>query len=59
VLAPEGVVADGLSTALFVMGVEAGKALVERTPGVEALFVAPDGTVTATRGWPGDVPPRL
>jgi thiamine biosynthesis lipoprotein len=59
VLAPQGVVADGLSTALFVMGVDAGQALVERTPGVEALFVAPDGTVTASSGWPGDAPAKL
>jgi len=59
VLAPQGVVADGLSTGLFVMGVAAGLKVVEAMPGVEALFVAPDGTVTASSGWPGPVPKGL
>jgi len=53
VLAPDGTLADGLATALFVMGPGDGRALVEGMPGVEALFVGPDGAVTATSGWPG------
>jgi thiamine biosynthesis lipoprotein len=35
--------ADALATAVFVMGAERGMALVERTPGVEALVVTSDG----------------
>jgi thiamine biosynthesis lipoprotein len=39
VLAPECALADGLGTAITVMGPEAGLALVERLDGVEALVV--------------------
>jgi thiamine biosynthesis lipoprotein len=59
VLARDGTTADGLATALFVMGPEAGLKLVERLQGVEALFAAPDGKVTASSGWPGPAPPDL
>jgi thiamine biosynthesis lipoprotein len=59
VLAPDGTTADGLSTALFVMGAKAGREAVEARPGVEALFVAPGGSVTASSGWPGEVPAGL
>jgi len=59
VLARDGTTADGLATALFVMGPKAGLGLVERLPGVEALFAAPDGRVTASTGWPEPVPSDL
>jgi len=39
VLAPSCMMADGLATAVMVMGPEAGLALVERLDGVEALIV--------------------
>lgn len=39
VLAPSGVVADALATAVFVLGPEKGLALVEEWPGVEAVLV--------------------
>jgi thiamine biosynthesis lipoprotein len=39
VLAPDCTLADGLATAVMVMGAEAGLALVERLPGVEAVVV--------------------
>jgi len=39
VLAPDCTLADGLATAVMVMGAEAGLALVERLSGVEALVV--------------------
>jgi FAD:protein FMN transferase len=39
VLAPDCTLADGLATAVMVMGVEDGLALVERLEGVEALVV--------------------
>ena len=43
-------VADGLSTVCFLLGQEEGLALVESPPGVEALFVAEDGTLTPSSG---------
>jgi thiamine biosynthesis lipoprotein len=39
VIAPPGSIADGLSTALFVMGATEGKRLISRMPGVSAVFV--------------------
>lgn len=39
VIAPQASTADGLSTALFVMGPEQGARLVSRLPGVSAIFV--------------------
>lgn len=53
VLAPDAATADGLATALFVMGPQAGLQLVQRLPGVEALYIAEDGTQSASAGWPG------
>ncbi len=52
VLAESGLVADGLSTALFVLGPEQGLRLIEATPGADALFVLKDGRTLATRGFP-------
>ena len=43
--------ADALSTALFVMSLDEGKALVEGWPGVEALWVQKDGTLEYSSGW--------
>lgn len=43
--------ADALSTALFCMTLEQGKALVESLDGVEVLWVAQDGTQTTSSGW--------
>jgi thiamine biosynthesis lipoprotein len=39
VIAPRGSTADGLSTALFVMGADQGARLVSSLPGVGAIFV--------------------
>ena len=44
--------ADALSTALFVMSLDEGKALVEGWPGVEALWVQKDGTLEYSSEWP-------
>jgi thiamine biosynthesis lipoprotein len=42
--------ADALSTACFVLGEEAGLALIDSLPDVEALFVAEDRGVAVTSG---------
>jgi thiamine biosynthesis lipoprotein len=56
VLAPTGLEADALATALVVLGVDAGLRLAEELPNVEALFLVPDGgdfRAAGTRGFPG------
>ena len=47
--AARGVQADALATGVLVLGEEAGLALVERTPGVEAILVIDDAQ--APGGW--------
>jgi thiamine biosynthesis lipoprotein len=54
-LAPNATLADGLSTAVFVMGPEAGMALVERTAGVEAIIVSESLEVAISSGLRGRV----
>jgi len=39
IFAENGIMGEGMTTAIFVLGVEEGMALVERTPGVEAIVV--------------------
>ena len=51
VLAPTATEADALSTALLVMGLRQGAALLNRKKNVDALFVRKDGRVAATRGF--------
>lgn len=62
VIASDATLADGLSTALFVMGPVAGLALVERLPGVEAVVVDDQGQVHRSAGLGGSLrvlhPPR-
>jgi thiamine biosynthesis lipoprotein len=43
IIAPDAITTDALSTAVNVLGPEAGLALVERLPGVEAIVI-PSGT---------------
>jgi len=50
VLAPDAVTADALSTALAIMPRDAGLALAEATPGVEAMLIE-DGQAWKTAGW--------
>lgn len=59
VAAPTALEADALSTAVFLMGPEKGRALVESTPGAEALFVGKNGTVTRTGGFPEEASSRM
>ncbi len=42
---------DALSTACLLLGQEKGMALIESLPGVEALFVESDGTLTPSSGF--------
>jgi thiamine biosynthesis lipoprotein len=60
VLAPDCALADGLATAVMVMGAEAGLALVERLDGVEGLVVVEtkDGRLEdhATTGFRSEPP---
>jgi len=53
VKADDAITADVLSTSLFVMGVERGMKLVERTRGVEAVFVDADNQVHVSSGLQG------
>lgn len=50
VIAENSADADALSTALFLMPLDEGKALAEKFS-AEALWVSPDGTVTRTEGF--------
>ena len=52
VAAPTALEADSLSTALFVLGPEKAKEMVESMKGVDALFVSKSGDITATDGFP-------
>ena len=42
---------DAFSTALFLMDFDAGKALVERTEGLEAMWVLPSGEIRTSSGF--------
>ena len=50
VVADEGLTADGLSTALFVLGREAGEALRRELGGFETVWIEDDGTVWVSPG---------
>ncbi len=46
IIAPDAITADALSTAVNVLGPEAGMALIERLPSVEAILIPADGPDT-------------
>lgn len=52
VIAPSGGLADGLSTAMMVLGPERSLALAASLPGVEALIIAKSGERRATAAFP-------
>lgn len=52
ILAPTGLEADALSTAVFVLGPDRGMKLVASRPGVDALLILKDGTSLATPRFP-------
>lgn len=53
VVAPTADLADGLATAVFILGPEKGLKLMEEWDGVEGLIVDPDGKVLQTSGLNG------
>ena len=50
ILCKDSGLADGLSTALFCMPYEEGRAIIDRLNGVEALWIMPDGEIRHTDG---------
>ena len=50
VVCESSLLADYLSTTLFILSYEEGRALVDSLPGVEVMWVEPDGTIRATDG---------
>lgn len=52
VLAPTGILADGLSTAFMVMGSEKALLLSQKLEGVDALLVRKDGAMFKTANFP-------
>ena len=51
VAAPSAILADALSTAVFVLGLGKGLALIESTAGADALVMLKNGRTTATHGF--------
>ncbi len=59
ILAPTAMQTDGLSKTAFVLGAEQALEIIAKIPGVDAVFVTPEGKVLYTKGLqPGDAPPR-
>ena len=52
ILCESSAMGDALSTALFCMDVERGKALIASVEGAEAMWVLPDGSIEKTPGFP-------
>jgi FAD:protein FMN transferase len=59
ILAPTAMQTDGLSKTAFVLGADEALKVSEQIPGVDAVFVTPEGKVLYTRGLQaGDATPR-
>lgn len=58
VLCADSALADALSTALFNMPLDEGRALVKSQTGVEVMWVEPDGTITYSDGFENDILPE-
>jgi len=46
--------ADALDTAVFILGLEKGKALIQQYGGIEAVFVTTDKKIYVTEGLKGN-----
>jgi thiamine biosynthesis lipoprotein len=55
IVANRGVIADGLSTGVFILGPDAGMALIERLPDVEGVIVSAKNEVLVSSGLIGRV----
>ena len=53
VVYPHSMDADALATALFILGFERGRELIDSIPGAEAIFIFDDLTLTITGGLDG------
>ena len=53
ILARSAAIADGLSTGVFILGPEAGMALIERLPDVEGIIVGSNNKVLVSSGLEG------
>lgn len=51
VISSDGALADALSTALFIMDTDEGRALIDSIDNAEALWIAKDGGITRTDGF--------
>ena len=54
IITENSMLADALSTATYVMGLEKAYAYIESLDGVEAIFITDDGTVVKTSGITDD-----
>jgi len=50
IIGPDATLTDGLSTTVFVLGRQSGLALIERTPGYEAVIVEASGVLSYSSG---------
>ena len=57
IVAPDGLTAEALGKAVFVLGPERGLELVERQAGVDAVVIDAEGTLHCTRGFESLQPP--
>ena len=55
VICPDSALADALSTALFCMTEEEGRALIASLPNVEVLWILTDGSMRTSDGWSAHV----
>lgn len=53
VTAPTTLQADALATAVFVLGPDLGRNLIDRTDACECLVIDRNGIQTSSHGWPG------
>jgi len=54
IVSKESIVADALSTAIFILGLEAGIKLIDRQEDMEAIFITKDKEIYVTKGLKED-----